>query len=331
MNAVAVPASEPILIITHRQHSPHSKMEIIRLKDAGPFEPREYLIEKIFPVGVPVMWYAAPGHAKSILAASVAVSLAAGIPWLGKPVVQTPVIFVDMELTRRESHHRFHRVARGAGLDDIPEDVYYIPGYELGYSLNEVLAGLEEVVGETGARLIILDSLSLALEADATDARTTIRAIKTAHWLEEYKACLLLLDHQGKIQQGESYSSKSAYGSVFKRALARDVEQLKVDGHIISFRCDKNNFSDTEGTVFSVSVEWNNDTEGPIVFSKAVDTKLKGQQFQIYVALLDGPMSRRELASIDAIGNSGLTTSLKRLLKTGKVTEAGGLWCLTNT
>lgn len=304
-------------------------MEIVRLKEAGPFKPREYIIKDIVPVGVPCMLYAAPGNAKSILAASLASHVAIGIPWLGRDTVEAPIIFVDMELTTRESFHRFHRIALGMGLESIPDNVLYVPAYEVGYDLHEVLSEIEGVVENTGARLVVLDSLSLALEVDPSDARQTIKAIKTARWLENHNAGLIFIDHQGKTQQGESYGGKTPYGTVFKRALCRIVLQLKVDGQTIGFRYEKNNFSDMQGQTFSVLVDWNNETDGPIVFHDPINVVLKGKQMEIYHALLEKPLLRKELSNV--VGSQGLSSGLKRLEGKGLVEQIDGVWSLTIT
>lgn len=304
-------------------------MDLIRLNEAGPFQKREYLIKDVLPVGFPAMLYAAPQHGKSAIAAHIAVCLAAKIPWLGREVKQSPVIYADLELTTQEIYHRFWRISQGLGLNDVPDGIWYLPAAEEGYELSDIMIEAEKMVKETGARLVIIDSLTIGLQVDPNDAKETIKTLRAAKWLNEQKACILFLDHQSKVQHGENYNEKRPYGSILKEAICRIIIQLELDGQQLKFHYTKNNFSAMSGTSFSAFVEWNNDDEGPIIVKPIEFRGLTGQQAAIGMLLEQQPMKKAEI--VEVIGNTGLMKDLKLMVERGIVYKRNSTYYLVES
>jgi hypothetical protein len=199
----------------------------IRFSEMAPLGPREYLVEGIAPKNHTTTIFGDGGSAKSILALSLATTVAGGAEeWMGCKVQNSPVLYCDFELDADEQRRRAYQVARGVNLDKPPHDLLYVSG--LGRPADEVLMGCVDVCVEEGVGLFIIDSLGIALEGDAGDARDVIRFHNK--YLDPFRAkgiTLLVIDHQGKAQAGERYQGKRTFGSVYKENLARSVIQVE--------------------------------------------------------------------------------------------------------
>ena len=76
--------------------------------------------------------------------------------------------------------------------------------------------------------LLIVDSYGMALRGDAEAARDVIGFYQ--EYLEPLRAlgvAVLVIDHQSRLQAGQSYQQKGAFGSVYKANLARSVIQVE--------------------------------------------------------------------------------------------------------
>jgi hypothetical protein len=101
---------------------------------------------------------------------------------------------------------------------------------------------------EHDVRLLIIDSLGPALEGDAEASRDVISFYNEV--VGPFRAAgvaPLVIDHQSKMQAGERYQNKRAFGSVFKSNLARSVLQVEAtdrsDGELtVRLRQNKHNF-----------------------------------------------------------------------------------------
>lgn len=199
----------------------------IRFAEMDPPGPRNYLVDGLVPKAHTTTIFGDGGSAKSVLALSLATAVAgAADNWMGREVQTYPVLYCDFELDADEQRRRAYQVARGVYLGKPPHDLLYVSG--LGRRVSEVLIGCLEVCVREGVGMLIVDSLGIALEGDAGDARDVIRFHH--EYLDPYRAAgitLLIIDHQGKAQGGERYQSKRTFGSVYKENLARSVVQVE--------------------------------------------------------------------------------------------------------
>jgi hypothetical protein len=75
---------------------------------------------------------------------------------------------------------------------------------------------------------MVVESLGPALQGDAEAARDVIGFFqKTIEPFRVEGIAILIIDHQSRLQAGQSYQSKGAFGSVFKTNLARSVIQAQ--------------------------------------------------------------------------------------------------------
>jgi RecA-family ATPase len=167
------------------------------------------------------------GVAKSLLALALGVAVSgASEQWLGREVETCPVLYVDFELDAGEQARRVHQLCRGQGLSEPPDGLLYMSA--LGYPAKEAFAAALEACKEHGVELMVVDSLGPALQGDAEAARDVIGFFQKS--IEPFRAegvAVLIIDHQSRLQAGQSYQSKGAFGSVFKTNLARSVIQAQ--------------------------------------------------------------------------------------------------------
>lgn len=147
--------------------------------------------------------------------------------WLGRDVGEGgTVLYLDFELDAQEQRRRVMRLARAEGLERVPDSFRYMS--VLGYPAREAFRAAFEECKEHDVKLLILDSLGPGLQGDAEAARDVIGFYQRE--LEPFRAAgvtVLIIDHQARLQGGERYQSKGAFGSVFKSNLARSVIQAE--------------------------------------------------------------------------------------------------------
>jgi hypothetical protein len=315
----------------------------IRFSEMAPPGPREYLVESIAPKNHTTTIFGDGGSAKSILALSLATAVAGGAEeWMGRKVQNSPVLYYDFELDADEQRRRAFQVARGVKFDKPPHDLLYVSG--LGRPAGEVLMGRLDVCVEEGVGLFIMDSLGIALEGDAGDARDVIRFHnKYLGPLRSEGITLLVIDHQGKTQAGERYQGKRTFGSVYKENLARSVIQVEPGDRgkgllTVKLRQTKHNFG-PKAEPFGAKLTFTD--EMITVIQHSLDATELAQEHtlnaddRVMLTLKDGPafpadISERAVMLLGTVKNA-LTDLRKRGLveNTGEVephTKAREVW-----
>jgi hypothetical protein len=203
------------------------KLEAERFSDMKVPGPRRYLLKDLVLAAYVTLLYGDGGVAKSLLALALAIAVAGdSAKWLGREVEKCSVLYVDFELDSEEQTRRVYQLCRGQGLDTPPEDLLYMSA--LGHPAREAFTVALEACKEHGVGLIVVDSLGPALQGDAEAARDVIGFFQKS--IEPFRVegiAILIIDHQSRLQQGQSYQSKGAFGSVFKTNLARSVIQAQ--------------------------------------------------------------------------------------------------------
>jgi hypothetical protein len=220
----SLPSPSPSL---YKEEGRGRKLEAVKFSDMEVPGPRRYLLKDLILAAYVTLLYGDGGVAKSLLALALAVVVAGGSgKWLGREVESCPVLYMDFELDSEEQARRVHQLCRGQGLGTPPDDLLYMSA--LGHPAREAFTAALEACKEHGVGLMVVESLGPALQGDAEAARDVIGFFqKTIEPFRVEGIAILIIDHQSRLQAGQSYQSKGAFGSVFKTNLARSVIQAQ--------------------------------------------------------------------------------------------------------
>jgi len=190
-------------------------------------EPRRFLVEDLVPERYITTIYGSGGNAKSILALNLGIAYAGGLGrWLGLGVFGSgPVLYLDFELDVEEQHRRVRDLCQGLSVK-VPEKLAYLSA--LGWRTPEAFDAALRACRRHGIKLVILDSLGPAMLGDAERAKDFIAFHNTyLAPFRELGTTVLVVDHQGKVQAGERYQDKGAFGTAYKSHLSRSVIQVE--------------------------------------------------------------------------------------------------------
>jgi AAA domain len=303
----------------------------IRFSEMAPPGPREYLVEGIAPKNHTTTVFGDGGSAKSILALSAGIAVAGGAEkWMSRKVENGPVLYGDFELDADEQRRRAYQVARGVYLDKPPQDLLYVSG--LGRPADEVLIGCLDVCVKEGVKLFIVDSLGIALEGDAGDARDVIRFHNK--YLDPFRAediTLLVIDHQGKTQAGERYQSKRTFGSVYKENLARSVIQVEPGDQgngllTVKLRQTKHNFgpkAEPFGAKLTFTDEMITVVEYSLEATELAQENSLNAGDRVMLVLKDGPTFPADISESSGMPLGTVKNALTNLRKRRLVEDTG--------
>jgi len=173
---------------------------------------------------------------------------------LGRKVESTPVVYVDFDAASGDGRGirwwiERHKAAYPDG--DIDRLMVYEPDKDT-YGLGEKeLAQLEEVVKQTGAGLVIVDSFLAAFPVDPRRAEQVYAPLRAlADLAARTGAAVVVVDHLPKPINGEQAGVRGVLGSIAKTAAARAVHVLvrvpprDVGGrHVLKWEVQKNTFA----------------------------------------------------------------------------------------
>lgn len=200
--------------------------------------PREWLLADLLPADTTTLWYGDDGSGKSLLALALSVAVAAGLPFLGRPVQRGPVLYVDTEFAADEFQRRAYQLARGMGLGRPPEGLWYV---RTRYSLSSPggQRDLARLVEQLQPVLVVVDSLTLGTWTD--DLKEAQAAVAVLQFLESLGTTVLALDHIPKnLAQNQAYARP--WGSFSKRAKARHAVLItQADAGGVLLRVTKSN------------------------------------------------------------------------------------------
>jgi hypothetical protein len=206
----------------------------------APLEDPRYVIGRVVPRSSIVLLAAYGSSSKTWQGIDACISVAAGVPWMGRFVVeQGPTCFVDFESGSYELRRRIQSVARARGLENV-ESVSYVSMPGLYFGDEAFYAAMEQLA--QGRALIVLDSLRAASLVDENDSRIR-QGLDRLRVIGERTGCAFIVLVHGKKTSGpvqvddrESLRGSSAIfdaadvvlRSVYKKDLERfDVSQVK--------------------------------------------------------------------------------------------------------
>ncbi len=316
----------------HRDGTPgHRKPQVVRLAEVERPGPRRYLCQDLVLAGYVTLLHGDGGVAKSLLTLALAVAVAGNSrEWLGRQVESGPVLYLDFELDTEEQARRVHQLCIGTGLKKPPNDLLYMSA--AGHTTREAFEAARRACEEHGVELLVVDSYGVALHGDAEAARDVIGFHQ--EYLEPLRAlgvAVLVIDHQSRLQAGQSYQQKGAFGSVYKANLARSVIQAEAtergEGTLtVRLRQKKHNFGPL-AEPFGVKLTFSEEA----VTLEAVELKAAELAEEatltaperVKLALEDGPAYPWEITETTGVPLKTVKNVLTGLRKQGAVETTG--------
>lgn len=272
--------------------------------------PRQWVVDRLIPARYPTTLYGTGGVSKSYIALTLATAVAAGHShWMGFSIKNGPVLYLDFELEVQEQTRRAYQVAEGMGLGKPPKDLLYLSAGEM--RMVSAFKTALHWCKKYGVVLIVIDSTGLALEGDSESAKDVIAFFReVVGQFVAVNTCPLLIDHQAKVQGGDSYQKKTAFGSGYKEYLSRSAIQVELirrqEGGIdVRFYQKKTNF-------------------GPAVEPFDAKVKFLGERVEVERINLDDG----ELATVEILGAEERVKSALRYLGEAvpfEISELSGL------
>ena len=160
---------------------------------------REWTIEPLLPARTMAAVYAKAKVGKSLLLLDVAAALASGRSCLGHPPVPPmSVVYVDLEMTRRDLRDRMTDMGYGSDVDLSHFHYFLMPSLP---PLDTLAGGaaLRAISRRHHAELIVIDTMASATQGEEKSP-DTYRAFYryTGRGLKEDGATVVRIDHEGK-------------------------------------------------------------------------------------------------------------------------------------
>jgi hypothetical protein len=159
--------------------------------------PASWLVEPLLPdVGVAMM-AGDSGVGKSWLAYHLALSVGAGVPFLGRFLtIRKPTLVIDLENGEARAQLRMRKLVQGMKVDPLDLDLTFIQvGRRLPIDRPEVAARFASQVKELGPGLVIIDSLRRVYSGDENDSATSAKIGEALKVVAETAGCLVLAIH----------------------------------------------------------------------------------------------------------------------------------------
>lgn len=205
--------------------------------DEGPDEMphRHFLLDPFLPRGETTMLYADGSSGKSYLAMFCALALLTGEPLADgrlTPGDQPPLdtLYLDWEAEPDMMKRRWMRACAGLALPRQP--IWYdMPTRPLAQIVSQVRRNLDQMdarsvaAGRGGVGLIVIDSVGMAIDAEATAAESATQLFTAARSMGR---TVLLLHHMSK-DSVKGKGPQEGFGTIYFKLAARNTWEMRAD------------------------------------------------------------------------------------------------------
>lgn len=239
------------------------------LKDK-PVPPRDWLVHELVPQKTVTLFGGDGGTGKSLLALQLAVAVATGTAWLGRPVAQGRVIYVSAEDDDDEMHRRTDDIIRSAGLgyDDLDgltlrslagEDALLAVETQVALIQSTLFDELEARATLDSPALVIIDTLADVFPSNENDRAKVRQFVGILRGLALRRDCaVMLLGHpsltgmsSGSGTSGSTAWSNSVRSRLYLSRIAPDGHEIDPDKRVLSTK--KANYGRIGG---EIAVTW---------------------------------------------------------------------------
>ena len=276
-------------------------------------------------VSGPSVLFGQGGSAKTYLALSIALAMAAGEPFLGvMPESAVHVLYVDYEADAGTLKGRLQELKNGRGINGSDVPIHYWPAR--GQSLADMVLALKRKVRQSRIELVIVDSAGLAAGGEPEKADTAIRYFNALATLEVPS---LTIAHETKLSDG-----KFPFGSIYWNTSARCTWNVKLlqeeSGNVsrIGLFNRKSNNSRLSSPV-GLRMEWG--TLGTTIELESLDREWTNElsvRKRIQLAMYDGAKTLKELNDITGVKQDTLARTLTRYRNSNFIPVGDKKWGL---
>jgi len=173
------------------------------------------------------------GTGKSLIAMQLAVATAAGALWIGQDVAPGPVIYLSAEDDLEELHRRLDRILIADGLtyadvsglfirSTVGEGALLAERGRESFKPSALAREIEAFARQTGARLVVLDTLANFYPGDENDRAQVTQFVDVLKGVALRCDCAVVtLAHPSKsaMETGAGYSGSTAWNGAFRSRL----------------------------------------------------------------------------------------------------------------
>lgn len=290
-----------------------------------------------------------PESYKTWILLDLAVSVASGVPFLGRYEVNNtgPTLIIQQEDSHSGLTDRLALIAEqklGAyaklegdswqipAMPDIP--VYVHPSRMLRFDNEKVIKELEEQIKTLRPKVIMIDPLystTSAVDNYMADLASKMMVLKT--WRDKYGCSFLISHHSKKMLDPDSTAREDAWGSQFLNAFLEAGWQVRRNPRLAPNEVVVRRHSKVMGNQAPISLTFDISTVYPMKY--AVTTRqyevqaaqARSEQQATLLDLMQGPVSNSELCSMTGKAKSTISRQIKQLEMAGLVEKMpDGRW-----
>lgn len=187
------------------------------------------------------------GTGKTYIALHIALSIALGLPWLSREVIQGPILIIDEESGEHRLSIRLKKIMHGMnGGEDTP--LYYMSYQNMDLKNGLDTLEMEKFINEKEIKFVVIDALmEVSQGVDENSAKEMLPVLHALNQIKERsKVTFFVIHHASK--SGDNYRGttaiKGAVDSMFIVTKTKNNETIKIesikirDGEPISFKAD---------------------------------------------------------------------------------------------
>jgi hypothetical protein len=311
--AWAAPSLPPLARSEH-------KRRLLTLDDLRNLPDPTWAIEGILPAGVMAVMFGPSGAGKSFTALDMALSTAAGVPWMGRTVAVGPVLYVAAEgrrgiPAREDAWHLAHNDCDASSIRFLDEPVSLLDEREV----SAILADIAELPAVP--TLIVIDTLARCFGlGDENSTRDMGMFVAGAERLRRATgATVLIVHHTGKVGQVER-------GNSALRAAVDTMIAVTAEDTVIKMQCDKQKDAEEFTTIYATRVPLG-DSCIIAPMSMSPDGKITGMTRRVLEELgdtfPDTGATPKEMISATNINERTVRRSLHTLVECGLAHRTG--------
>ncbi len=291
--------------------------------------PVEFLVEGLVPRGCVAMWYGRADSLKTWLLYSLAIAMARGEPWLGRPTKKVKVGIIDYETGKGNVRRRLFMLRAGR-----TENLGTVTFPSLKPSKPEFWGEL----AKEGFDIVFIDSLRRSNPgADENDSEEAIIPLENAAEFSESTGCAVVYIHHAKKATSDGwpeFRGSAAIEDQVDCAFAVKKNDVGTTKKTVDVKCVKPGDMRTPDP-FTAEVEFNDVARTAVIRLGSAAPVLKESEItderirqQIRLALADGSKIKSDVKKVVKGGNARVLAEIDAMADRGQLYRNGKFYGL---